>query len=78
MARISLNLEGKYDNNKTLYYDICNGYISGMRSAGTSKNTIAQCYLEYDENFNIDNCYYYKYFDNYETFKSGNSLALYI
>ena len=75
MAKISLNLEGNYSDNKTLYYDICNGYISGMQSAGTSENTIAQCYLEYDENFNTDNCYYYKYFNNYEDFKSQNILS---
>ena len=54
MARISLNLEGRYDDNKNIYYEISNGYISGMQSAGTSENTIAHCYLEYDENFNID------------------------
>ena len=75
MARISLNLEGSYDDNKNIYYEISNGYISGMQSAGTSENTIAQCYLQYDENFNIDNCYYYKYFDNYENFKIGNSFT---
>ena len=73
MARISLNLEGSYNDNKNIYYEISNGYISGMQSAGTSADTIAHCYLEYDENFNTDNCYYYKYFDNYESFKSGNS-----
>ena len=75
MANISTDLEGSFKDNKTIYYDICNSYISGMMSAGISDNTIENCYQQYDGDFNTDNCYFYKYFASYDHYNSANSFT---
>ena len=75
MASIDTGLEGSYSDNKTIYYDICNSYISGMRSAGINDKTIENCYQQYDEDFNTDNCYFYKHFTGYDSYNKDNSFT---
>ena len=63
-TRISTGLGGSF--NKDTYYSYCNSLIEGMRSGGISERSIANAYKQYDENCNISNTYYLKYFPKIE------------
>ena len=75
-TRISTGLGGTF--NKELYYSYCNNLIETMRSGGISETSIANAYKQYDENCNISNTYYFKFFpkidfigDSYISFVGG-------
>ena len=75
-TKISTGLGGSF--NKEKYYDYCNSLIEGMRSGGISENSIANAYKQYNEDCNVSNTYYLKFFpkienigDSYVSFVGG-------
>ena len=74
--RISTGLGGSF--NKDTYYSYCNSLIEGMRSGGISERSIDNAYKQYNEDCNVSNTYYLKFFpkienvgDSYVSFKGG-------
>ena len=63
-TRISTGLGGTF--NKGVYYNYCNSLIEGMRSGGISETSIDNAYKQYNEDCNISNTYYLKFFPKIE------------
>ena len=77
-TRISTGLGGTFNKNRQKYYNYCNSLIEGMRSGGISDSSIAKAYKQYNEDCNISNTYFLKFFpkienvgDSYVSFVGG-------
>ena len=65
-TRISTGLGGTFNKNRQKYYSYCNSLIEGMRSGGISESSIDDAFKQYNEDCNVSNTYYFKFFDKYE------------
>ena len=70
--RISTGLGGTFNKNRQKYYNYCNSLIEGMRSGGISERSIDKAYKQYNEDCNVSNTYYFKYFQKYEFIQNSS------